>query len=455
MAPVNAGVQRQRQEKREALYKKKAETERKRDEVTRSIEAQEKRLQNATKAENNTLKAEVEDLQRTLEEHRKEIASIQKEADDIEMSNAEDTAGAKVKQEEESASIMMTTETYPPDMMLTYPDGTQSVPVDLTQDPGDLVTAQQAAQVQGHGRGRDPQVWKMAGRNTAIVIAKYGPPNAAKYRREPTDRSAKNIPNISAPMSRLGEQHTYTDDGVKVYIRNREHLVSIQGVALPLGPNPLDAVDPEKKVEKKAVDPDKEGRKKPFTPVEFLAKWNYNGRIEKSWETRTVLKRLWPIKTKGAADNALFVAAKLQESRYDLWEQGVRASEDRSPSPNNQLNAALAGLWEPSQSPEPAVENKENTSSTAPATEKDSAQNLPVPVPAKAPLQTSVSSGNAGAPASPNQRREITEDMRKEFSQNYLEVVLEKSKEALTPAEKMEMATAWGLRKVELSASPT
>jgi hypothetical protein len=70
------------------------------------------------------------------------------------------------------------------------------------------------------------------------------------------------------------------------------------------------------------------GRTIPTTYV--LLVWKIDGQRRKSWENRTVTRRIWG--NNEEADNAIYTAARKQEKRRGELETGVRKAESRTPS---------------------------------------------------------------------------------------------------------------------------
>ena len=60
-----------------------------------------------------------------------------------------------------------------------------------------------------------------------------------------------------------------------------------------------------------------------------LLVWKIDGKRLKSWETRTVVRRLWG--NNAEADNDIYKAARVQEKRRGELEGGIRKAESRTP----------------------------------------------------------------------------------------------------------------------------
>ncbi|MCJ1280055.1 hypothetical protein MMC21_007880 [Puttea exsequens] len=154
-----------------------------------------------------------------------------------------------------------------------------------------------------------------------IGIIQFGPKNAPIYRREDiTGSDTSEAPDITDSTQRPGEMFTY-ENRRKVWKLNKQSLISIQGVAFP-----LDA-------KLKQLDPSRKGSR-PFVHTYVLIKCSDEGNVGKSWETRTVFRRLWGKQGKGP-DWAIFEAAQYAERRFDEWVKGERRSESRSAAPQS------------------------------------------------------------------------------------------------------------------------
>ena len=160
-----------------------------------------------------------------------------------------------------------------------------------------------------------------------IGIFKYGPRNRPVYRREEIEpEDYKTTTDISEPAKRLGEQYERGEYSRKVWTVTRKNFVSVQGVAFPDGCNLRD------------LDPSRFGDRVPC-PVDVLIKWKIQSKDkeswkeEKSWETRTVFRRVWGKQGDGP-DTTLFRAAKRAEIRFNLWYNGLEKAKDQSPTPD-------------------------------------------------------------------------------------------------------------------------
>ncbi|MCJ1274809.1 hypothetical protein MMC21_002607 [Puttea exsequens] len=155
--------------------------------------------------------------------------------------------------------------------------------------------------------------------NQILGIVRYGPTNAPIYRREDlTGARIDGVKDITDPKDRPGENYQYENDR-KVWKLSRQNLVSIQGVAFPQ----------EKKL--KRLNPSWKGRIV-WMPTDVLIKWSLDGEVHKSWETRTVFRRLWGKQGRGP-DWAIYEAAKYAERRFASWRKGERRTQSRSATP--------------------------------------------------------------------------------------------------------------------------
>lgn len=153
-----------------------------------------------------------------------------------------------------------------------------------------------------------------------IGIVKYGPPNAAIFRREDvTGFDLSDVKDISIPDTRLGGKCEYVQNK-KVWQYTRRDLISIQGVALP---ESRTLKDLKRKRRGDGV----------HMPIDILIKWKKNDAVgvEHSWETTTSFRRIWGNHGDGA-DAAIKQAAGYAEKRFNEWKKGERPARNRSPT---------------------------------------------------------------------------------------------------------------------------
>ena len=225
--------------------------------------------------------------------------------------------------------------------------GTAAQPIDV--DELDLLKPKsQRAQLDVQ---RTILVTKTGPRGKRIAIVQYGPQNAAIYRREDvTDEDVKDIEDISDPGERPGQKGKYIG-GKFVFDRSKKDVMAVQGIAFEDSGygEPIEELNPATK-----------GDRARFPPTDVLIKWNVNGVISTSWETRTVFRRLWWNNKKGAADKDLYLAAQVSEERFREWQDGKRMGSGRSPTPIPEITARIrARSLEPT--PLPAASSPPST----------------------------------------------------------------------------------------------
>ena len=175
-------------------------------------------------------------------------------------------------------------------------------------------------------------VAKTGPRGKRIAIVQYGPPYAATYRREDvTEEDVEGVPDISDPGERPGQKGKYIGGKFK-FDRTKKDVMAVQGVAFK---------DTGYSEPIEELNPDTKGDGTRFPPTDVLIKWNVNGEISTSWETRTVFRRLWWNNKKGAADKDLYLAAQVSQERFKEWEEGKRMGSDRSPTPIPEITARI------------------------------------------------------------------------------------------------------------------
>ncbi|KAM3064708.1 hypothetical protein ACMFMF_011800 [Clarireedia jacksonii] len=168
------------------------------------------------------------------------------------------------------------------------------------------------------------EFYKAMGRNSFRLLTQRGPPNASSYRMErERDADCSFSPEHCTDLvqARNGDHRTW--------VFEKKHARAIQGVApfLDGASIPLDAdwdmihdwLKPlPKKSGSRAID------------VQVLVKWEIKGKLIKSWETRTTIRRLWG---HDRADKAIYDAFEYQETRYEEYLSGARKATEKSPTP--------------------------------------------------------------------------------------------------------------------------
>jgi hypothetical protein len=245
-----------------------------------------------------------------LKELQSDLQNLEQEEKDIEMPDAAD-----LKQEDSSA---------PPQLDVPgQNDGTDSSNPIVLEAELDLIKIgekQPTAGLKDTDKYRKLEVTKNGQGGQKIGIFRYGPANASVFRREEVTKEVpEGVTDLADNNTRLGEASTFIN-GKRVWTLTRHNLVSVQGVAFP------------EEFDVKDLDPDRQTRRI-FIPTDIYIKWSYKGEIRKSWETRTVFRRVWG-KHGDGPDEAIFEAAMYAEKRFKEWRKGMRRSLSRSPTPN-------------------------------------------------------------------------------------------------------------------------
>ena len=179
------------------------------------------------------------------------------------------------------------------------------------------------------------------------LLLRYGPPNASLYKWMQSNiwpDYPANTPDIM--VDRLGEEK---NPKTGKYRYGFNSVVSLQGVAIYYDPNKpenrncewwetLDPVFQEaRKKEKEGLGHTKARLCYPNTYIKV--KWLLDGSTRYSWETRTTVRRLWGKNNNRLADQDIYKAARINQSRYDQVQRGSRPALDRSASPGESVTA--------------------------------------------------------------------------------------------------------------------
>ena len=153
-------------------------------------------------------------------------------------------------------------------------------------------------------------------------VVRVGPNNAGIYFIRFTEGKDHSEPDKRfAEVDKDGRGHTF----------KLRDLVSLMGVAFTSKEFDLDLIDPD------LVKTGPSGRKYPTTYV--WAKWKIDGKIEKSWETRTAIRRLYGNRKCESeplifeADRNIFETARRNLERYQEFTEGRRPGTSKSPTP--------------------------------------------------------------------------------------------------------------------------
>ncbi|KAK6609665.1 hypothetical protein H4I96_03596 [Botrytis cinerea] len=180
------------------------------------------------------------------------------------------------------------------------------------------------------------------------VLTRNGPSNASSYRMEratDTDANFEKKDHEDIMDQRLGDIKTG-----RQYDYRKVHAQTIQGIAPFVDGKNIDYGSSAEEILEQLI-PDLPGRP---IDVQILVKWYKDGKVEKTWETRTTIRRIWGLH-KG--DTAIYEAFKYQERRYAEYLAGEREGNSRSPTPGN---------FRPSPSPDPEYRDESRTPSVPP-----------------------------------------------------------------------------------------
>jgi hypothetical protein len=160
-----------------------------------------------------------------------------------------------------------------------------------------------------------------------FFINRYGPRNAGVFRLErKKERDYEKLTAECVSNKAYGYGRAYDDTSGDYKYDKDSHVVGIFGVAWKHDMS----LDRRENVE--LMNPDKYwkdcGYAIPTTYV--LLVWKISGERCKSWETRTVIRRLWGSITE--ADKDIYKAARVQEKRRGEFETGDREAESRDAS---------------------------------------------------------------------------------------------------------------------------
>ncbi|KLO99258.1 Uncharacterized protein Y057_14512 [Fusarium fujikuroi] len=246
-------------------------------------------------------------------------------------------------------------------------------------------------------------------------INMYGKKSVARYRVQRSafpaqyedDQPKKE--KVSNPANRHGDE--MKANGKFKY--TKRHIRGIMAVAWkPLGlgvsRDDVDDINPDN------VEKGKWGR----VPTYVLIAWDIDGdgrNIKKTWETRACLRTRWGKKD---ADIAIYEAAVEAEDRYEEAMTGKRPARSKSPS---------VGLVQSH-----VVEQRE----------KSLGVNLSSP---------SISTHARRSSKSPPTDIKYVQQLRAEFTRDYLELLGYESIKDLSPSERADLVAAWGERKSALS----
>ncbi|TGO32406.1 hypothetical protein BHYA_0321g00130 [Botrytis hyacinthi] len=253
--------------------------------------------------------------------------------------NADDNAGDPMNLDDANSPV------NPP---FTPPAGTHETKGSKPdgEDPLDIWTPGTARRNNGLGDQKPNFIGFKRSGFGCQVLTQIGPQNASSYRMEKEKDAEVAVdlakhPDKNLLRQRLGDSKD-EDSGIFTY--RKVHAQTIQGIA-PLIDGKKIAFDASWQEILAELTPNKPKKTRPID-VQILIKWlkeNDSGNkvYEKSWETRTTVRRIWGHE-KG--DKAIYDAFEYQETRYAQYLNGEREARERSPTPGN---------FQPSPSPEP------------------------------------------------------------------------------------------------------
>ena len=235
----------------------------------------------------------------------------------------------------------------PPVVDLTDTSGNPQ-PLAIDEDPEDagLFTPANAREATGRTDDGDIVAWTERGYSTPVIIS-FGPPNARKYERSTAYRSG--IPFDKGKTDQFGPDHRHGDEKQgRKFVRRWDDFKGIQGEAYNCK---LAELKPKEKGEKRAY---------PLT--ELLVKWEIDGKVKRTWETRSSIKHLWPNPT--LCDEYIYVSAEHHHKQHQDWLNGERKATSKSPSPGPDMQRLRPHGTPP---PEPEIKNEhENANGGSP-----------------------------------------------------------------------------------------
>ena len=253
---------------------------------------------------------------------------------------------------------------------VSNPIAASNDPEEDSDDPEDLYSPAIARK----RAGKAPDKFRLEGyrglgRGTTAVTGR-GPKNSTSYRLERLSGLGgigleDHIPDIT--QNRWGEMRR-KEKYNKSHFYGIHNKPQIQGVAWfyrDSEKEPLNMLIPIPRDERR-----KRKREGTLTPSEakrvevaIKVKWRINGTKKYSWETRSTIRRIF---TDDIGDTFIYEAAKVQEEKYEAWQNGERVGLERSPSHFNQLSPGPGATDPPLQVP--ATTPPANPPSTMPGT---------------------------------------------------------------------------------------
>ena len=238
---------------------------------------------------------------------------------------------------------------------VSNPIAASNDPGEDSDDPEDLYSPAIARK----RAGKAPDKFRLEGyrglgRGTTAVTGR-GPKNSTSYRLERLSGLGgigleDHIPDIT--QNRWGEMRR-KEKYNKSHLYGIHNKPQIQGVAWfyrDSEKEPLNLLIPIPRDERR-----KRKREGTLTPSEakrvemaIKVKWRIEGTKKYSWETRSTIRRIF---TDDIGDTFIYEAAKVQEEKYEAWQNGERVGLERSPSHFNQLSPGPGATDPPLQVP--------------------------------------------------------------------------------------------------------
>ena len=272
---------------------------------------------------------------------------------------------------------------------------------------------------------------KSTPRGGDVAFTQYGPKSHAKFRIEPGsqvesfDGNDSSVPDVTAEGYRIG----MIQDG-KRWRYGKANFDKIIAVAWKPADdtNPLNDIDPDRAKERKRygetgvmiqwkgiAEVDRlyyhnKDRDAPKTP-RILE----NGKL-RTWETRTVARRVFPIVKKGSADRALFLQAKKAEEAHENWQKDKGSGRDVTMTPAPEAMALDGGNQsgeKPPATPTPPPTASTDSSKKPKANVQfqeppSTATATPTPTPAPTGTPAPTEGNQAAAPQGSSASRKMT-----------------------------------------------
>lgn len=410
-------------ERRRIIEAKRLERQKEKQTLMDGIEVKQKNLDGSPKDENLVKLLETE--RERLKQFDSDLMDLDKEEKDVDAMDVTDDGDGKPNDNDGQSPPGQAdgnTSPSPPEQAVgnanssPLSDHSDTEIENEDEDPPGM-TAEAFKEKVGLGLGgtvvayRGTEGW---GGETAIV--RYGPKSHAIYRIENASEHAftrSEVPDILKKGYRKGSEQI---EDTRRWKYTRAHFVAIRSVAWnvkTLNKNPLGLMYPE--------DEDREKYVQTMVEVE----WEIEKARVRTWETRTVARRVFTVSKKGAADWAIYYQAEAAEDLHTEWSGKKEVGTEKTPVPASQYVKMIKneeGSGEASRAPSPA---KKTTKSPS-------------------PKQASKATGTKNTT---KQGAQDIEAAKEEFNNDYMELT-NKSFGDMDSKEKMEMVGAWREFKV-------